>query len=154
MMNKADQLFALAQALADEHPFFFEIKGPSIGDHNTADFMKNLRARAAQAFETDFAEKKICGANNLCVDYYFKAEETVVEVALGLRNPTSEFERDILKAIMAKEYGNSVSHLFFISKPGAKKRLGQPGSRAIVDWARRVHGIDIKVCELARIQAS
>lgn len=149
-MNKPDHLFTLAQALADERPYFFEIKGPSIGDHDTADFMKELRSRAMQAFEIDHAEKKVCGPNNLCVDFYFPDEETIVEVALGLRNPTSEFERDLLKAIMAKEVGSPVSHLLFISKPGATKRLAQPGARSIADWADRMHGIKIEVRELSR----
>lgn len=131
-MSKADQLFSLAQGVADERLTFFEIKGPSIGDHDTAQFMLELRRQAGQAFGMDHSEKKICGANNLCVDFYFAEEATIVEVALGLRNPTSEYERDVLKAIMAKECGNPVNHLLFISKPGAAKRLSQPGAAAII----------------------
>ncbi|MEK6283258.1 MAG: hypothetical protein AABN95_23115 [Acidobacteriota bacterium] len=121
-----------------------------VGDHNTAFFMKELRSRATQAFEIDHAEKKLCGPNNLCVDFYFPDEETIVEVALGLRNPTSEYERNVLKAIMAKELGSPVNLLLFTSKPGATKRLAQPGARSIADWAYRMHGIRIEVRELTR----
>lgn len=148
-MKKADLLYSLAQALADERPSFYDIKGPSVGDHDTAAFMKELRSRATLAFGADLSEKRVCGENRLCVDFYFPAEETVVEVALGLRNPTSEYERDILKAIMAKEAGNPVTHLLFISKPGALKRLSQPGARAIAEWAERKHGVKIEVRELS-----
>jgi hypothetical protein len=118
-MKKADEIFSLAQALADERPDFFDVKGPSVGDHDTSSFMKELRSRSHRAFNADYAERKVCGENNLCVDYYLPDEETIIEVALGLRNPTSEYERDILKAIMAKDSGQAVSHLLFISKPGA-----------------------------------
>ena len=148
-MNKAEQIFRLAQELCDERQDFFDIKGPSVGDHDTASFMKELRARAMLALNTDYAEKKICGKNNLCVDYYFPEEETIIEIALGLRNPTSEYERDILKAIMAKDSDNPVTHLLFISKPGARKRLAQPGAAAMAAWAERNHRIKIEIRELA-----
>src|SRR5437867_5518197 len=144
-MQKAAKIYILAQALADERPYFFDIKGPSLGDHDTSSFMKELRSRALRAFNEDYAEKKICGQNNLCVDYYFRDEATIIEVALGLRNPTSEYERDILKAIMAQDSGYAVSHLVFISKPGAKKRLAQPGAVAIAGWAERICRIKIEI---------
>jgi hypothetical protein len=146
----ASQLFSLAQALALERPGFFEIKGPSVGDRDTAAFMQELRRRAVATFGHDFAEQKICGPNGLCVDYYFPDEATIVEIAMGLRNPNSEFERDILKAIMAQDAGQAVQHLVFIAKPGATKKCGQPSSRAIIDWAGRAHGLIVEVHELAR----
>ncbi len=147
-MNKTDQLLALAQALSDARPSFFEIKGPSIGDRDTATFMKDLQIRAANAFGDDHSEKEICGKNKLRVDFYFSDEETIVEVALGLRNPLSEYERDILKAIMANEAGNHVARLVLISKPGALKRLAQPSAAAIRAWAERNHGIKVEIREL------
>jgi hypothetical protein len=110
-MDRVDHLAAIAQRLADERPVFFQIKGPSVGDHDTAAFMKELRVRAEAYFGADYSEQKVCGANNLCVDFHFPEEETIVEVALGLRNPTSEYERDVLKALMAKEAGY-MSHVF------------------------------------------
>ncbi|HSS21239.1 MAG TPA: hypothetical protein VLL54_14290 [Pyrinomonadaceae bacterium] len=148
-IGKADLLFSLAQTLANEQRTFFEVKGPGIGDNDTADFMKELRSRALSLFKNDYSEKKVCGENNLCVDFYFDGEETIVEVALGLRNPQSEYERDILKAIIAKETGKPVSCLIFISKPGAARRINQPGARAIAGWAERNHGIRIELRELS-----
>jgi hypothetical protein len=60
-MSKADHLFTLAQALADERPYVFEIRGPSVGDHDTADFMKELRSCATKAFELTMLRRR-------CVD--------------------------------------------------------------------------------------
>ena len=113
-----ERLVQLAQSIADERPTFFDIKGPSVGDHDTAAFMSELRARAQTDFGMDCSEKRVCGATNLCVDFYFPNEGTIVEVALGLRNPTSEYERDILKALMAIDEGHQVTRLVFVSKPG------------------------------------
>jgi hypothetical protein len=153
-MSKVDRLLKLAQQIADERPTFFEIKGPSVGDHDTAAFMRELRLRAESHLGSDYADKRVCGANNLCVDFYFPAESTIVEVALGLRNPTSEYERDILKALMAKEEGHTVSRILFVSKPGALKRLRQPGAAAIAAWAERLHGVRVEVRELTAPHAA
>jgi hypothetical protein len=72
----------------------------------------------------------------------------IVEIALGLRNPLSEFERDILKAIMSKEACYPVRRLLFLSKPGATRRCSQPGARAIAAWVERAHGITIEIQEV------
>lgn len=75
-------------------PAFFKKKGAGIGDKATKSYTGELQRRASRAFSADHAEQAICGTNKLCVDYYFRAEATIVEVAMSLRNPTSEFERD------------------------------------------------------------
>ena len=143
-MNQAEQLISIAQSLVDEWPNFFGLKGAGAGDHDTNAFMRELRSRALMTFGSDCAEKRICGDNKLAVDYYFPEEATVVEVAMSLRNPSSEFERDILKVIMAQEVGHTVRQLIFLSKPGAIARCSQPSFRAFADWAERAHGISIQ----------
>ena len=150
-MNNAEQLHAIAQTLVDEWPNFFGIQGAGAGDRATNDFMRELGRRAATAFGHSFAEQRISGDNKLAVDFYFPDEATIVEVAMSLRNPASEFERDILKAIMAQEAGHAVQRLIFLSKPGALARCAQPGLRAFADWAQRAHGILIEVREFTPI---
>ncbi len=85
---------------------------------------------ATDEFKEDFSEKCISGNNGLRVDFYFPGEKTVVEVAMGLRNSNSEFERDILKVLMAGE--GSVKRLVFLTKPGGIARTNCPGARAII----------------------
>jgi hypothetical protein len=148
MACRVQQLIDLAQAVAENHPDFFAIKGAGAGDRDTNEFMASLRDRAQAALGHDLAEQQICGDNGLCVDFYFQEEETIVEVALGLRNPLSEFERDILKAILSKVEGFPVRRLLFLSKPGATKRCSQPGARAIKDWAESTQGVKIEIQEL------
>ena len=144
----AEKLLAIAQVVASKRPGFFTIKGAGAGDRDTNAFMAELRRRVHSALGYDYSEASISGNNKLTVDFYLRHEATVVEVALSLRNPTSEFERDILKALMAREAGNPVSSRLFISKPGALKRTQQPGAQAIISWARSTHGLAITVREL------
>jgi len=76
----------------------------------------------------------ICGNTGLRVDYYFPGEHTIVEIAFSLRNPVSEFERDILKAVVAQESGCSVNRLIFLCKPGGEKRHQATASLAFIQW--------------------
>jgi len=146
--DPAQTLLSLAQSLASRRPDFLDTKGPGLGDHATTAFMRDLRARALKRFGADHAEQKICGPNGFCVDYYFRKEGTIVEVALGLPKKTTEFERDVLKAVMAKEQGSPVRRLVFISKPGAIKKCAQPGRTAIINWLSQNHRISVEIHEL------
>jgi hypothetical protein len=148
VIPRATRLLALAQQLADECPSLFETKGPGLGDRDTSIFVKELRRRAVEAFGIDHAEQALCGANNLRVDYYFPEDATIVEIAFLLKNSPSEFEKDILKAILAKENGRDVHKLVFIAKPGAVKRCSAPDRRSIIEWAERVHGVVVAVHEI------
>ena len=130
--DRAARLLELARAIAAAHPNFQTVQGPGDGDRATHAFMRELRERATAAFGVDCAERKICGSTSFAVDFYFPEEATVVEVALGLPNPASEFEKDILKAIMAQDYGFAVRRLFFISRAGAQKKCSQPGRTAFI----------------------
>ena len=147
-MNNSEIVAEKAQILAELRPRFFEIKGAGRGDHDTIQYMADLRKAAEQATGTDYSEKRICGTNKLAVDFYVAEERTIIEIALSLRNPNSEFEKDVIKALMAKEEGFQVQRLFFISKPGGEKRLEQPGAQAIISWAREMHNLDIHVQDL------
>ena len=147
-MNLANRLLEIAQELVADTPDFFRVKGPGAGDRATNAFMDSLRDLASQEFGSDYAEQVTCGDNGFRVDYYFPSDATIVEAALGLPKPKTEFERDVLKAIMAKEAGHDVARLVFISKPGARKKCSKPGRLAIIDWLLRNHGIATEVHEL------
>jgi hypothetical protein len=147
-VNKAETIRELAQQVASETEGFFVVSGPGIGDRLTKGFIARLRAGAIAAFGQDYAEQCICGTNKLAVDYYFPDEATIVEVALSIRNSNSEFERDILKALMAQESAHRVERLVFISRPGALKQHSSPSSQAIIAWAQRRHELQIEVHDL------
>jgi hypothetical protein len=146
--SHSERLFDIAKQLARRHPGFHEKKGAGLGDLSTNEFMKMVRQEAKKEFEEDFSERNICGKNGFRVDFYFPEDATIVEIALGLNNPLSEFERDVFKAVLANESNNEVKKLIFFSKPGACKRLEQPGFQAIIEWAKQKYGIVIDVWEL------
>ncbi len=146
--DRTGKLIAIAREIAKGTPDFQKVSGPGAGDRSTHRFMQALRKKAEEAFSEDFSEKKICGDNHFAVDFYLSSEATVIEVALGLPNPNTEFEKDILKALMAKEAGNDVRRLVFISRAGAAKKCEQPGRLAVRAWAKDKHALLIEVHDL------
>jgi len=147
-MGKAEILLRLANGIAAGAPGFYDVKGPGGGNRSTNEFIAALRSAAESEFGEYFSERAICGSNRLAVDYYFPDESTIVEVALGLRNPNTEFEKDILKALIAKGKGNRVERLFLISKPGGRKKCQQPGRSEFIAWLKEQHNIDVEVYDL------
>lgn len=147
-MKYLETLISLAQEVADEDKSFFKTKGPGKGDKHTAKFIAELRNRARESLGRDFSEKQICGENKFSVDYYFPEEKTIVEVALGLHNASREFEKDIIKAILAKCSGAKVSRLVFLSKPGGVSRNTEPGPRSIIHWVENDYKIKVIIVEI------
>ena len=148
-MTITDQLLSIAQRLANRQPGFFAVKSSGYGDDANNAYMRDLRSAVKAETGTDYSERRICGDNKLAVDFFIEEERTVIEVALGLRNSNSEFERDILKVLMAQQAGARVRRLVFIAKPGGEKRVRQASSGAMVEWAARNHQLEIVVCDLA-----
>lgn len=146
--DRPAHLVRLAREIADRAPDFHAVRGPGVGDRATNAYMATLREAAHAAFGSDLSEFRILGDTALAADFYFADEGVIVEVALGLPNPGSEFEKDIIKALMAKETGHDVRTLVFISRPGAKKKCSQPGRRAMMRWSDEHHGIAIEIHEL------
>ena len=149
-VGRAERLVLLVQKLAVRTPEFFEKKGPGKGDRASNKFMADLREVAEDTFGRDFSEFRVNSNTKLAIDFFFPEEETAVELAFGLHNSQSEFERDIFKCLLAREEGHSVKKLIFIGKPGALVRQGAPGERAIVGYAREKLDLEIQVFELQR----
>jgi len=134
--------------LADRTEGFFVVQGHGRGDRLTNAYMDALNRLARHRFRRDFSQKRVCPGTNFAVDFYFPDEATIVEVALSARNPTSEYERDLFKAILAREAGCDVRRLVFISRPGAQRKLAQPGPKAIAAYVCRTYSIEIVIEEL------
>jgi hypothetical protein len=149
--TKVELLREIAQAVADERPAFFEVKGAGLGNKDSNEFMNEVRRRALTTFGVDYAEKRICGSTAHAVDFYFQDDATIVEIALTLKNPAPEFEKDILKALMAQAENYPVTSLVFISKPGAIKKCSSPGRSAIRQWALKHHNLTIEIHEINNI---
>ncbi len=145
--DRPARLVELARKLACDYPNIGFVKVPPRGTA-TRSFMELLRSSAELRFNHDFSEKRICGQNSLAVDFYFPEERTIAEVALGLPNDGSEFEKDVLKALMAIDSHHAVERLVLISRAGGELKCREPGRSAAIRWAQKAHGLTIEVYDL------
>ena len=147
-MQKADRLFQLACEIVSTQSDFQRVRGPGEGDAHTLGFMRALRQAVEREIGPGTHEQRICGETSFKVDFYFRDESTIVEVALGLPNPNTEFEKDILKAIIAQDLGYPVRRLLLISRPGAAAKCSQPGRMAVRKLVEQKHGLTVDVTDL------
>lgn len=150
-MSKTTEFFRLAQDLANQWLRFHELLGSGRGGRATHAYMTELRSRAFQAFNEDYSGERISSDKAIEVDFYFPDETTIVEVAMNLRDLNSEFERDVLKAIMAQDASTPVTRLVFLTKPGGIARSRTASSQAIIKWVKEAHGLQVEVREFGMV---
>lgn len=151
LMTIAKQLFELAKEIAGAIPDFDKPKGPGkeSGNGVTTQFLGSLNEKVLERWRDEVQVQTRAGSGtNYTFDFYIPSEETAVEIALSLHYSRTEFERDLFKAILAKDEGRPVRRLILIGKKESIKRQNEPGPRAIRNWVKRVCGIEVDVKEL------
>jgi hypothetical protein len=147
----AQRIFDMAQELARETPGLHERIGPGeeAGNGVTTRFLESLnRTVTAECGDQVRLQERTVPNAKYSFDYFIPSEETAVEIALGIRNPVSEFEKDIFKAILAKDMGKPLRKLVLIGTEGAIKCRDAPGPTAISRWVKQKCGIEVEVKEL------
>ena len=149
----ADDLLDLAQIIACRTPGFLDRKGPGKdkGNGATDAFLTELNSAVSERWPTACVqqERAFPGAK-YSFDFFIPSEQTAVEIALSLRNVVTEFEKDIFKAILAKDGGKEVKRLILVGKHGGVKRLAGAGPKAIIGWVARTQGIEVHIKDLGR----
>ena len=143
MGSTATDIFELARALAAETPGFDDRRGPGkdAGDGVTRRFVEQLDVRVGARFNAAVQrQRRIPGKARFTFDYYLPVERSAVEIALSLRNPLSEFEKDVFKAILANDGGLPVEQLLLIGKRGAATGSVRRGQRPSLNGSRSTAG--------------
>jgi len=145
--SNVEALLKLIHEVVPNHPTFFQTIGAGQGNKDSNAFVKAVQSQVAAFFGENCKIEQKVGDSGMAVDYYFPDDKTIVEVARLVKNPNSEFHKDILKAMLAKSYFE-VEHLIFFGGPGSKAACERPARRAIIDWVEAEHDIHIKVYDI------
>ena len=149
-MSKTQQIIDVARKIAKKTRGFNIPKRQGEGNIATNRFMAKLRERVEHRLGFNYSEKRFSDDIDSKVDFYIPEEKTIIEIALSLRNPSSEFHKDILKALLAKDNGWEVNRLVFVAKPDAEKNHDRPLSQKIKEWLEEHHSITVEIEELPR----
>lgn len=149
-MTKAEIIYKLAEQTASEFPDMFRKKGPGEGNRFTNRYMSRLNQAVGEVLGKHYEEQKICGKTDQSVDFYVPEESTIIEVELSLYNVHTNLDRDIFKALIAKDAGYRVATLVLIGKEPAEERHAQPASRTLIDFVKRYHNLDVIIRDIKK----
>ncbi len=149
-MSRLDRLIRIADTIATEVPEFQTAKAAG-RQAVTKCFMKRLR-KAVQSDPTlqcRSEEPVLRGSPpmaRLCFDFYIPPEQTAVEFALGAG--VREFEKDLLKAILAKDDGKPIHRLVLAVRRGKMPKMTVAARRAMVAYVGKRLGLQVHFREL------
>ncbi len=146
-MSDVDTLYVLSNRLArKDHRFY--VKGPGKADRASNRFMNKVRRQAKARLGLRVrSEEPVTDKTDLRFDFYLPKERTAVEIALGLGNPSSEWEKDLFKALLARHHGKGIRKLVFFTLPKGVKVRGSPSSLEEIRYLKG-RGITVELRQL------
>ena len=156
-MPITDELLQVIHQTAAEIPTFDLRLGPGKDKGNGATklFVKMVNEIAAQRWPDQVKQNfRAVPTTRMDFDLYVPSERTAIEIALSVRNPVSEYEKDILKALLAQAGGLALDRLILIGKKGSVEKRNEPAPLAIRNWAWEKHSLKVEVHEIAAVASA
>ena len=147
-MSKAERIFQLAQEGADSY-HIFKLRRAGAGTHFVNEVINHLKSNVIREVGaevvTQFLGKKEDGQP---VDFWLEDEQTVMEIEFDILSSPPVLEKEIFKALLAKDAGNNVQYLILIGDPGSVLLSQTPRSKSIIAWVEQHHQIRVQIWEL------
>ncbi len=140
-VSKAERIFQLAQEGADAY-HMFELRRVGAGTLFVNEVINHLKSIVIQEFGTkgvtQFLGKK---ENGQPVAFWLEDEQTIMEMEFDILSSPLLLEKEVFKALLAKDAGNNVQHLILIGDPGSVLLSQTPRSKSIMAWVEQYHQI-------------
>ena len=146
-MNKAQRIFQLAQEGADAYSMF-KARRAGAGTPYVNEVINHLKFLAAQEFGPGVVNQFLSKENRQSVDFWLEQEQTMIEMEFNIFSSPPVLEKEVFKALLAKDAGNDVRHLILIGDPGSGLLAQAPTPLSIISWVERRHQIRVQIWEL------
>ena len=146
-MTRAERIFHLAQEVTATYDLFRAQRAGS-GDAYTREVIDHLKLLVIEEFGPSVANQFISKANRQSVDFWLEDEQTIIELEYNLLSPHPLLEKQVFKALLAKDDGKNVRHLILIGAPLATRHWQTPTPQSVIAWTLRHHQIHVVVWEL------
>jgi hypothetical protein len=146
-MSKAERIFQLALEVTASYNIL-NARRAGAGDPFTREVIDHLKFRVVEEFGAGIVNQFLSKANRQSVDFWIEDEQTIIEVEYSMWSSDPSLEREVFKALLAKDAGQDVRQLILIDLPGSALRCEAPSPRSIIDWVERRHGIRVQIWEL------
>ena len=146
-MSKAERIFQLAQEGADAYRMF-KARRAGAGTPYVNEVINHLKSLVVQEFGTGAVNQFLSKEARQSVDFWLEDEQTIIEMEFDILSSPPVLEREVFKALLAKDGGNDVRHLILIGDPGSALLAQAPTPASIINWVERRHQLRVQIWEL------
>ena len=146
-MTKAKRIFQLAQEGADAYRMF-KARRAGGGIPYVNEVVNHLKFLVDQEFGTGVVNQFLSKENRQSVDFWLEDEQTILEIEFNTFSSPPVLEKEVFKALLAKDAGKDVRHLVLIGDPGSALLSQAPAPMSIINWVERRHQIGVQIWEL------
>jgi hypothetical protein len=146
-MSKTERIIQLARQVAASYDLVNARRAGS-GDSYSREVVDHLKSTVAEEFGPAVVNQFLSKANRQSVDFWIEEEHTIIEVEYGLWSSDPLLEKEVFKALLAKDAGRDVRHLILVGDPGMVRRWKTPTPRSVMDWVERHQHICVQIMEL------
>jgi hypothetical protein len=147
-MTKAERIFRLAQEGADAYRIF-KLRRAGAGTAFVNEVINHLKFLVAQEFGVETVNQFLSKENRQSVDFWLEDEHTIIEVEFNILSSPPVLEKEVFKALLAKDAGKDIQHLILIGDPGSALLSEAPTPASVMQWVEHRHQIRVQVWELA-----
>ena len=146
-MSKAERIFQLAQQGSDAYRMF-KARRAGAGTCYINEVINHLKFQVEQEFGTGVVSQFLSKENRQSVDFWLEDEQTILEVEFNILSSPPVLEKEVFKALLAKDAGKDVRHLILIGDPGSALLSKAPTPASVMNWVERRHQIRVQIWEL------
>lgn len=146
-MKKAERIFQLAQEGADSYRIF-ALRRSGAAMPFVHEVINHLKFIVTQEMGAGVVNQFLSQASHQSVDFWLADEFAIIEMEFNILSSPPVLEKEIFKALLAKDAGRDVRHLILIGDPGSVLLSQAPAAVAIIDWVERRHQIRAQIWEL------
>jgi len=146
-MTKAERIFRLAQEGADSYRIF-KARRAGAGTPYVDEVINHLKFLVTQEFGTGAVNQFLSKENRQSVDFWLEDEQTIIEIEFNTFSSPPVLEKEVFKALLAKDAGKDVRQLILIGDPGSVLLSQAPTPVSIINWVERRHQIRVQIWEL------
>lgn len=146
-LGKAGRIFQLAQEGADAYGMY-RARRAGGGTPYINEVLNHLKFLVSQEFGAETVNRFLSKKSHQPVDFWLEDERAIVEMEFDIFSSPPILEKEIFKALLAKDAGRDVRHLILIGDPGSALLSQAPTPLSVIEWVERHHQIKVQVWEL------
>jgi len=130
----------------------FKLRRAGAGALFVNEVINHLKSLVAHEFNTELINQLLGNKENgQSVDFWLEDENTIMAMEFDILSSPPVLEKEVFKALLAKDTGTNVQHLILIGDPGSVLISQTPRPKSIIAWVEKHHQIRVQIWELKDI---